>query len=115
MNPSTAELLSWFVKTSYLVAATLFLPELHNVPLILAALAIGTGVAWWSAKKVAITDMPQMVALYNGMGGGSAAAIGAVELLRFSFSPIATRRTGARRPLPNWRRGGRTPPRWRWR
>ena len=31
-----------------------------------------------------MTDMPQMVALYNGMGGGSAAAIGAVELLRFS-------------------------------
>jgi H+-translocating NAD(P) transhydrogenase subunit beta len=65
--------------------ATFFLPELHNVPLILAAVAIGTGVAWWSAKRVAITDMPQMVALYNGMGGGSAAAIGAVELLRFSF------------------------------
>lgn len=65
--------------------ATFFLPELHNVPLILTAVAIGTGVAWWSAKRVAITDMPQMVALYNGMGGGSAAAIGAVELLRFSF------------------------------
>ena len=65
--------------------ATFFLPELHNIPLILAAVAIGTGVAWWSAKRVAITDMPQMVALYNGMGGGSAAAIGAVELLRFSF------------------------------
>ena len=28
--------------------------------------------------------MPQMVALFNGMGGGSAAAIGAVELVRFS-------------------------------
>ena len=40
--------------------------------------------AWWSGKRVAMTDMPQMVALYNGMGGGSAAAIGAVELLRFS-------------------------------
>jgi len=65
--------------------ATFLLPELHNIPLILAAVAIGTGVAWWSAKRVAITDMPQMVALYNGMGGGSAAAIGAVELLRFSF------------------------------
>ncbi|MFI8571024.1 NAD(P)(+) transhydrogenase (Re/Si-specific) subunit beta [Stenotrophomonas bentonitica] len=65
--------------------ATFFLPELHNIPLILVAVAIGTGVAWWSAKRVAITDMPQMVALYNGMGGGSAAAIGAVELLRFSF------------------------------
>ena len=33
----------------------------------------------------AITDMPQMVALYNGMCGGSAAAIGAVELLRYAF------------------------------
>ncbi|NYH47407.1 NAD(P)(+) transhydrogenase (Re/Si-specific) subunit beta [Xanthomonas arboricola] len=118
MNVSTAELLAWLVKSSYLVAATLFLlglqrmaspltarsgirwaglgmliatvatfflPELRNVPLILAALAIGTWVAWWSARKVAITDMPQMVALYNGMGGGSAAAIGAVELLRFAF------------------------------
>ncbi len=65
-------------------AATFFLPGLHNIALIFVALALGTGLAWVSAKKVAITDMPQMVALYNGMGGGSAAAIGAVELLRFS-------------------------------
>ncbi|WDS35883.1 NAD(P)(+) transhydrogenase (Re/Si-specific) subunit beta [Pseudoxanthomonas sp.] len=65
--------------------ATFFLPDLHNIPLILAAIVIGVGAAWVSAKKVAITDMPQMVALYNGMGGGSAAAIGAVELLRLSF------------------------------
>ena len=65
--------------------ATFFLPDLHNIPLIIAAIAIGTSVAWVSGKQVAITDMPQMVALYNGMGGGSAAAIGAVELLRFSF------------------------------
>ena len=47
------------------------------VPLILVALLLGAGLAWWSAGRVAITDMPQMVALYNGMGGGSAAAIGA--------------------------------------
>ena len=57
---------------------------LHNLPLIVAALAIGTLAAWFSGKRVAMTDMPQMVALYNGMGGGSAAAIGLVELLRFS-------------------------------
>ena len=31
-----------------------------------------------------MTAMPQMVALYNGMGGGAAAAIAAVELLRTS-------------------------------
>ncbi|HEY5612045.1 MAG TPA: NAD(P)(+) transhydrogenase (Re/Si-specific) subunit beta [Lysobacter sp.] len=65
-------------------AATFLLPGLGNIGLILTALAIGTVLAWVSGKKVAITDMPQMVALYNGMGGGSAAAIGAVELLRYS-------------------------------
>ena len=31
-----------------------------------------------------MTDMPQMIALYNGMGGGAAAAIAAVELFRMA-------------------------------
>jgi NAD(P) transhydrogenase subunit beta len=53
-----------------------------NVALAAAALTVGTGWAWWSGKRVAMTAMPQMVALYNGMGGGAAAAIAAVELLR---------------------------------
>ncbi|MDG2516723.1 NAD(P)(+) transhydrogenase (Re/Si-specific) subunit beta [Lysobacter soli] len=73
--------------------ATFLLPGLHNLPLIVTALVIGTAAAWISGKKVAITDMPQMVALYNGMGGGSAAAIGAVELLRFSALGQAPSRT----------------------
>jgi NAD(P) transhydrogenase subunit beta len=64
--------------------ATFFLPGLHNIALIAIAIVLGVGVNWVWGKKVAITDMPQMVALFNGMGGGSAAAIGAVELLRFS-------------------------------
>ncbi|GAA3917061.1 NAD(P)(+) transhydrogenase (Re/Si-specific) subunit beta [Luteimonas lutimaris] len=64
--------------------ATLFLPGLHNLGLIVAATVIGIALTWFWGKKVAITDMPQMVALFNGMGGGSAAAIGAVELLRFA-------------------------------
>src|SRR5271155_5219697 len=51
-----------------------------NVGLALAALVLGGGVAWWAGKKVAMTAMPQMVALYNGMGGGAAGAIAAVEL-----------------------------------
>jgi H+-translocating NAD(P) transhydrogenase subunit beta len=53
-----------------------------NVALAATALLIGTAWAWWSGKRVAMTAMPQMVALYNGMGGGAAAAIAAVELLR---------------------------------
>ncbi len=69
--------------------ATFFLPGLDNIALMLVAIAIGTAAAWISGKKVAITDMPQMVALYNGLGGGSAAAIGAVELLRWSAAGAA--------------------------
>ena len=63
---------------------TFFIPGLQNIGLMLVAIALGTVLAWVSGKKVAITDMPQMVALYNGLGGGSAAAIGGVELLRWS-------------------------------
>ena len=59
-------------------AAKPFLPV--NIGLALVALVIGGGAAWWSGKKVAMTSMPQMVALYNGMGGGAAGAIAAVEL-----------------------------------
>ena len=51
-----------------------------NIILVVVALALGIGWAWFSGKKVAMTDMPQMVALYNGMGGGAAAAIAASEL-----------------------------------
>ncbi len=54
---------------------------IENAALIFIAIALSTAAAWYSGKKVAMTDMPQMVALYNGMGGGSAAAIGAAALL----------------------------------
>jgi len=62
------------------VLATFALPDMHHRGLILAAVLIGVAAAWWSGRRVAMTAMPQMVALYNGMGGGAAAAIGAAEL-----------------------------------
>ena len=56
-------------------------PHLYvNIALALIALVVGGGLAWLSGKRVAMTAMPQMVALYNGMGGGAAGAIAAVEL-----------------------------------
>jgi NAD(P) transhydrogenase subunit beta len=61
---------------------TFLQPGLHNYTLMIIAIAIGTALAWWWAKHVAMTDMPQMIAIYNGMGGGSAAAIASVELLK---------------------------------
>ncbi len=63
------------------VAATFVLPGLHNRELMLAAVVLGTAAAWWSGRRVAMTAIPQMVALYNGMGGGAAAAIGLAELI----------------------------------
>ncbi|WP_456447385.1 NAD(P)(+) transhydrogenase (Re/Si-specific) subunit beta [Oceanithermus sp.] len=59
-------------------------PGLGNFFLIIVGILVGGGAAWVVAKKVAMTDMPQMVAIYNGMGGGAAGAIAAVELLRHS-------------------------------
>jgi NAD(P) transhydrogenase subunit beta len=67
-----------------MVVATLITfvyPDLNNFMLMTTAIFIGGVLAWWTGKKVAMTDMPQMIALYNGMGGGSAACISAVELL----------------------------------
>ena len=51
-----------------------------NLMLVIAAISAGSVIALVSGKRVAMTDMPQMIALYNGMGGGAAAAIAAVEL-----------------------------------
>jgi NAD(P) transhydrogenase subunit beta len=54
---------------------------LDNYALMIIAMVAGGALAYVSAQRVAMTDMPQMVALYNGMGGGAAAAIAANELL----------------------------------
>ena len=64
---------------------TFFYPGMENYLLMTVAIAIGGGLAFWSGKTVAMTDMPQMIALYNGMGGGAAGAIAAVELLGGEF------------------------------
>src|SRR5271168_4168486 len=73
-----AVLASFFYVFSVCAAARSHLGV--NITLALIALAVGGGGAWWSGLKVAMTAMPQTVALYNGMGGGAAGAIAAVEL-----------------------------------
>lgn len=69
--------------------ATFGAPQIHiganiNFILMIVAIVAGSALAYVSAKKVAMTDMPQMIAMYNGMGGGAAAAIAAVELVKLS-------------------------------
>ena len=80
-----------------MLAATLVtfgVPQIHlafdlNMILMLTAIAVGSALAYISAKRVAMTDMPQMIALYNGMGGGAAAAIAAVELVKLAGGGVS--------------------------
>jgi len=70
---------------------TFLTPGMQNMLLIVVALALGGSLAWWSGKVVKMTDMPQMVAIYNGMGGGAAAAIAALEFARGHVTgPVVT-------------------------
>ncbi|MGH8891847.1 MAG: NAD(P)(+) transhydrogenase (Re/Si-specific) subunit beta, partial [Actinomycetes bacterium] len=51
----------------------------HVVP-ILVATAVGTVIGVPAARRVAMTEMPQLVALFNGVGGAAAALVAALEL-----------------------------------
>ena len=90
-SPVTARSGILWAGAGMLVATlvTFLYPGMTNYPLIIAAILVGSALAWWSGKRVAMTDIPQMIALYNGMGGGAAAAIAAVELYRGGPASIA--------------------------
>jgi NAD(P) transhydrogenase subunit beta len=61
------------------VVATLLIPGMGNWGLIILGVAIGTAVGIPAARQVKMTAMPQMVALFNGVGGGAVALIAWVE------------------------------------
>lgn len=55
--------------------------DLKNVGLIIAAIVVGFAIGWPAAQRVQMTQMPQMVALFNGVGGGAAALVSVIEFL----------------------------------
>src|SRR5918992_419943 len=61
------------------VVATLLDDRIADWPLLVLGLAIGTAVGIPAARNVRMTAMPQMVALFNGVGGGAVALISLVE------------------------------------
>ena len=61
------------------VIATLLVPDVNNIVLIILGVAIGTAIGVPAARQVKMTQMPQMVALFNGVGGGAVALIAWVE------------------------------------
>jgi len=57
--------------------------------LIAIAIAIGTITGWLIAKRVKMTAMPELVSLFNGMGGASAALIGLIEFSHYTGDPLS--------------------------
>src|SRR5207247_8889201 len=61
------------------IATALLLEGIGNWLLIVVGAAIGSAVGIVGARKVKMTAMPQMVALFNGVGGGAAALVALAE------------------------------------
>lgn len=61
------------------LVATFLLPGIKNFEWIALAFVVGSIIGVWSARKVAMTAMPQMVALFNGLGGGAVALVAVME------------------------------------
>jgi NAD(P) transhydrogenase subunit beta len=59
-------------------------PSLWNYGLMILGIAIGSIAGAFGALKVKMTEMPQMVALFNGVGGGAAALVATVEFFKFA-------------------------------
>ncbi len=77
------------------IFTTIFLYEhegqrLHNYGWIFAALIIGTAIGTMAAKKVQMTAMPEMVSLFNGMGGACAMLISLIEYRKPEAKDTAT-------------------------
>jgi NAD(P) transhydrogenase subunit beta len=71
------------------IALTFATPGLTNFPLIVVAMAIGAVIGFPAARLVKMTAMPQMVAAFNGVGGGAAALISLTEFIRSNPSHLA--------------------------
>lgn len=64
-----------------LAVITVFLSErFDHILWILLAIAVGAAVGVPAARRVAMTQMPQLVAIFNGVGGGAASLVALLEL-----------------------------------
>ena len=91
-NPATARKGNLIAAGGMIIAilGTIFLYEeggqkLGNYAWVFGGIAIGTVIGFLSAKKVKMTAMPEMVSMFNGMGGACAALISIVEFDHISM------------------------------
>jgi NAD(P) transhydrogenase subunit beta len=88
-SPARARQGNWVGAFGMAVAivATFFRPGLENIGWILLVMAVFAPVGWYAARAVKMTAMPQMVALFNGVGGGAAALIALAEFHEATPAP----------------------------
>jgi len=90
-SPKTARRGNWIGAAGMTVAigATFFTQGLSRFGLMVGAMAIGAAIAVPAARFVKMTAMPQMVAAFNGVGGGAAALIALATFLRAPTGSLA--------------------------
>ncbi len=72
------------------IGATFFQPGLSHIGLIVIGMVIGAVVGIPASRMVKMTAMPQLVAIFNGVGGGAAALVAMTEFLGFGGQKPAT-------------------------
>ncbi|HLN18265.1 MAG TPA: NAD(P)(+) transhydrogenase (Re/Si-specific) subunit beta [Acidimicrobiales bacterium] len=72
------------------IGATFFQPGLRHIGLIVGGMAVGVAIGVPAARLVRMTAMPQMVAIFNGVGGGAAALVSITAFLALDASLTPT-------------------------
>ena len=88
-HPRTARSGNWIAAVGMAIAVgfTFLIKEIDTYWLMLAGIVVGSVVGVVAARMVRMTAIPQMVALFNGVGGGAAALIAAAEFQRLAPAP----------------------------
>jgi len=90
-SPRTARNGNYTAAAGMVIALAATVPQLHfttaGAVIVLAGVIVGTAVGTIGARQVKMTAIPQMVALFNGAGGGAAALVAVAELLKFGPHP----------------------------
>lgn len=90
-SPATSQRGNRFGMAGMLIAVvtTLITHEVASLPEILGAIAIGGGIGWVTARKIAMTDMPQLVAAFHSLVGMAAVLVAAAAFLNPAAFGIA--------------------------
>jgi len=93
-SPRTARNGNFTAAAGMVIALGATVPQLHftaaGAVIILIGVVIGAAVGTIGARQVKMTQIPQMVALFNGAGGGAAALVAVAELVKFGPHPPLT-------------------------